>query len=135
MDSNAYPRLAGAAHVRSARRRTDARPDRPAARADSAPDLFGPDERLQGTWVLVGRFLADAYQGRERLLQLALLNHEIEMLEPLLHNLTATSSWVQSSHPAVKVAILRTTGIGILAMPIWLGAGAQFVAPQAAIKG
>jgi hypothetical protein len=81
------------------------------------------------------RFLADSHQGRDRLLQLALLNQEIEMLEPLLLNLIEPVRWVPSSHPAVKVAILRTTGKGILALPIWLGAGAQYVPPQSAVQG
>ncbi|HJZ89560.1 MAG TPA: hypothetical protein VKE40_01730 [Gemmataceae bacterium] len=80
-------------------------------------------------------YMADPRLGRERLLQLALLNHEIEMLEPLLHNLTGDVLWVTSSNPSVKVAILRTTSRGMLAMPIWLGGGAQYVAPQAAVQG
>ena len=81
------------------------------------------------------KYLTDAYQGRERLLQLAILNHEISMLEPMLHNVAGDVEWVPSSIPAVKVAILRTQGKGVLAIPIWLGAGAQFVAPQASING
>src|SRR5436309_9083904 len=81
------------------------------------------------------RFLADSHQGRDRLLQLALLNQEIAMLEPLLLDLTGDIRWVHSSHSSVKVAILRTTGKGILALPIWLGAGAQYVPPQGAVQG
>jgi len=81
------------------------------------------------------RFLADSHQGRDRLLQLALLNQEIEMLEPLLLNTTGDIRWVHSSHPSVKVAILRTTGKGLLALPVWLGSGAQYVPPQGAVQG
>jgi hypothetical protein len=44
-------------------------------------------------------------------------------------------TWVNSSNRAVKVAVLRTTGKGVLAIPIWLGGGAQYVPPQAAVKG
>jgi hypothetical protein len=76
------------------------------------------------------RFLADSHQGRDRLLQLALLNQEVEMLEPILLNLTGDITWVTSSHPAVQVAILRTTQKGLVALPIWLGRGAQYVPPQ-----
>jgi hypothetical protein len=81
------------------------------------------------------RFLADSHHGRDRLVQLALLNQEIEMLEPLLLNLSGDIRWVNSSHPSVKVAIMRTTGKGILALPIWLGSGAQYVPPQGAVQG
>lgn len=81
------------------------------------------------------RFLADSHQGRDRLLQLALLNQEIAMLEPLLLDLSGDMRWVHSSNSAVKVAILRTTGKGILALPIWLGSGAQYVPPQGAVSG
>lgn len=120
--------------------------DRPSP--DGCPDPVGPQPEqirlltylalangVKGLGFWSDKYLADAYQGRERLLQLALLNQEIEMLEPLLFNLAGDVTWVESSNPAVKVAILRTTGKGVLALPIWLGAGAQFVPPQAAITG
>jgi hypothetical protein len=81
------------------------------------------------------RFLADSHQGRDRLLQLALLNQEIELLEPLLLNLTGEVRWINSSHSSVKVAILRTNGKGVLALPIWLGTGAQYVPPQGSVQG
>lgn len=120
--------------------------DRPSP--DGCPDPVGPQpEQIRlltylaiangckalGFWS--DKYLADAYQGRERLLQLAILNREIEMLEPLLFNLAGDVEWVPSSNPAVKVAVLRTSGKGVLALPIWLGAGAQFVAPQGAVTG
>ena len=120
--------------------------DRPTA--DGCPDPIGPQpEQIRlltylalangckalGFWS--DKYLADAYQGRERLLQLAILNAEIEMLEPILHNVTGDVLWVPSSNPAVKVAVLRAPGIGVVAMPIWLGSGAQFVAPQGAVNG
>lgn len=115
---------------------------------DGCPDPIGPHpEQIRlltylavangckalGYWS--DKYLADAYQGRERLLQLAILNQEIQMLEPLLHHAAGDVTWVPSSNPAVKVAVLRTSGKGVLALPIWLGAGAQFVPPQAAING
>jgi hypothetical protein len=81
------------------------------------------------------RFLADSHHGRDRLLQLALLNQEIEMLEPILLNLNGEVRWVTSSHPQVTVAIMRTTDKGVLAIPIWVGGGSQYVPPQGAIRG
>ncbi len=80
------------------------------------------------------KFLADSHQGRDRLLQIALLNQEIEMLEPLLLNLNGDVRWVKSSNPNVQVAVLQTNGKGVLALPIWLGGGAQYVPPQGAVS-
>jgi hypothetical protein len=76
------------------------------------------------------RFLADTHQGRDRLLALALLNQELQMLEPLL--LTAEAPiWVDTSIGEVKAAVMRTQ-YGILVLPVWLGSGAQFVPGQSA---
>ena len=121
--------------------------DRPTA--EDCPDPIGPQpEQIRlltylalaaghkglGFWS--DRFLADSHQGRARLLQMALLNQEMEMLEPLLMNLgDAEIQWVPSSHPAVQVAVLRTTQKGVLALPIWLGHGAQYVPPQGSTFG
>src|SRR5437868_13968427 len=53
------------------------------------------------------RFLADSHQGRARLLAMALLNQELQMLEPLL--LTAKApSWIGSSVGNVKAAVMST---------------------------
>ena len=81
------------------------------------------------------RFLADSLRGRDKWLQMALLNQELDMLAPLLQNLSGEVRWVQSSIPQVKVAVLRTAGRGVLALPMWLGGGAQYVPPQAASQG
>ncbi|MCE9532710.1 MAG: hypothetical protein K8T89_16560, partial [Planctomycetes bacterium] len=78
------------------------------------------------------RFLADSHQGRDRLLMMALLNQEIQMLEPLLLTLRETPTWIETSHPDVKAAVLRSEK-GVLILPIWLGGGAQYVPPQGAI--
>jgi hypothetical protein len=79
------------------------------------------------------RFLADSHHGRDRLLALGLLNLELRMLEPLL--VTAEepneSTWISTSIPEVKAAVLRTAG-GVLVLPMWLGKGAQFVPGQSA---
>lgn len=81
------------------------------------------------------RFMADPRHGRERVLQMMILNQELEMIEELLNAVTGEIRWVKTSHPSVKVAILRTTGKGVLALPIWLGGGAQYVPPQGAVQG
>ena len=79
------------------------------------------------------RFLADSKLGRDRLLVLAQLNEEIEMLEPLLLNRQGQVEWVESSQPEVKVAILRGPQ-GVLALPVWLGDGAQYVPSPGAVS-
>jgi hypothetical protein len=120
--------------------------DRPSA--DGCPDPLGPQPEqirlltylaiasgCKGIGFWSDRFLADSHQGKERLLQLAMLNKEMEMLAPLLLNISGDVRWVGSTHPNVRVAILRTTGKGLLAMPIWLGGGAQYVPPQATVSG
>ena len=78
------------------------------------------------------RFLADSHQGRDRLLMMALLNQEIHMLEPLLVSLRDTPTWIDTSNPHVKAAILRCEK-GLLVLPIWLGDGAQYVPPQGSL--
>jgi hypothetical protein len=76
------------------------------------------------------RFLADSHQGRDRLLMLALLNLELQMLEPML--VTAEPpAWVKTSIPEVKAAVMRTDR-GVLVLPIWFGKGSQFVPGQLA---
>ncbi len=76
------------------------------------------------------RFLADSHQGRDRLLALALVNQELKMLEPLLAT-AEEPSWIDTSLPEVKAAVLRTER-GVLVLPIWLGKGAQYVPGQSA---
>jgi hypothetical protein len=77
------------------------------------------------------RFLADSHQGRDRLLGTALLNQELEMLEPVLVMVDTDPQWIDTSVPEVKAAVLRTSK-GILVLPMWIGKGAQFVPGQAA---
>ena len=78
------------------------------------------------------RFLADSHQGRDRLLCCALLNQELEMLEPLLVGVDDTQ-WIDTSVPDVKAAVMRSAK-GLLVVPIWQGKGAQFVPGQAAVS-
>jgi hypothetical protein len=79
------------------------------------------------------RFLADSHQGQDRLLTVALLNQELEFLEPMLSTLTEpTPQWIDTSDPNVKAAVIRTAK-GVLVLPIWLGGSAQLVPGQAAV--
>jgi hypothetical protein len=77
------------------------------------------------------RFLAESHQGQDRLLCLALLNQELDMLEPLLSSGDEHPQWIGTSSKDVQAAVLRTAK-GILVLPIWQGAGSQFVPGQAA---
>src|SRR5262249_60083491 len=78
------------------------------------------------------RYLADSHQGRDRLLTMALLNQEMEMLEPLLVSVDQDPQWIDTSNPDVKAAVLRCPK-GVLVLPMWLGTGAQFVPGQGAV--
>lgn len=77
------------------------------------------------------RFLADTHQGRDRLLAVALLNLEIQMLEPVLLSVLKPPIWIDTSNPQVKAAVLHGDK-GILVLPVWLGNGSQFVPGQSA---
>ncbi len=77
------------------------------------------------------RFLADSHQGRDRLLAIALLNQEIQMLEPMLLGVVDKPVWIDTSIPEVKAAVLRCDH-GMLVLPMWIGAGAQYVPGQSA---
>jgi hypothetical protein len=77
------------------------------------------------------RFLADSHSGHDRLLQMALLNLEFQLLEPML--VTAqTPLWVATSMKDVRAAVMRTD-YGVLCLPIWIGPGSQFVPGQGAV--
>jgi hypothetical protein len=89
--------------------------------------------------------LADPKAGRPSLLAMALLNQELQMLEPLLLGLNQTPTWVPG-YPAdergtkgrypfgdVQAAVLRAER-GILVLPAWLGGGAQYVPGQLATQ-
>jgi hypothetical protein len=75
------------------------------------------------------RFLADSHQGRDRLQVLALLNQELEMLEPLLVAVDGPPVWIDTSVSQVKAAVLRSPK-AVLVLPMWLSSGAQFVTGQ-----
>jgi hypothetical protein len=77
------------------------------------------------------RFLADSHQGRDRLLAVALLNQELDMLEPLLVTAEEDPVWIPTSSPDVQAAVLRCAK-GVLVLPVWLGSSGQYVPGQAA---
>ena len=90
---------------------------------------IGSGYRGLGFWS--DRFLADSHTGRDRLLALALLNQEIEMLEPILEE-GREPVWIDTSRPEVKAAVIRTK-TACLVLPMWIGNGAQYVPGQDAV--
>jgi hypothetical protein len=77
------------------------------------------------------KFLENPFFGRDRLLELALLNTEIELLKPVLFAAQDPVRWVPTSDGNVQAAILR--GKEILVLPVWLGAGTQYTPAQAVV--
>jgi hypothetical protein len=88
---------------------------------------IGAGYRGLGFWS--DRFLADSHMGRDRLLALALLNQEFRMLEPLLVASKEPPQWIDTSHPFVQAAVVKTDK-AVLVLPIWFGPGSQYVPPQ-----
>ena len=78
------------------------------------------------------RFLANTHHGRDRLLELAMLNTEIEMLKPVLNTATEPAKWIGTSDGNVQAAILRGPK-EVLVLPVWLGAGTQYTPAQGAL--
>ncbi len=79
------------------------------------------------------RFLANTHHGRDRLLELAMLNTEIEMLKPVLFATSEPAKWVSTSDSNVQAAILRGPK-EVVVLPIWLGAGTQYTPAQGALS-
>ncbi len=118
--------------------------DRPAAAGFSEPIGPQPEHLRLLAWIAVGsgyrgitywsdRFLADSHQGRDRLLTLALVNQELDMLEPLLVQVDNPPVWIGTSSPEVFAAVLRCKN-AVLVLPMWIGPGGQFVPGQAAFN-
>lgn len=78
------------------------------------------------------RYLSDLQQGKDRLLAMALLNQEMQMLERVLVNAENNVGWIDTNKPEVKAAVFRTGDGSVLVLPIWIGPGSQFVPGQAA---
>jgi hypothetical protein len=77
------------------------------------------------------RYLADSHQGRDRLLAMALLNQELEMLEGILMQATQPPEWIDTANSEVKAAVFRIRA-GVLVIPVWVGSNSQFVPGQSA---
>jgi hypothetical protein len=78
------------------------------------------------------QFLDKGHQGTDRLLTVALLNQELEFLEPMLTCAEGSTTWVPTSDANVQAAVIRTSK-GLLVLPMWLGGSSQFVPGQAAV--
>jgi hypothetical protein len=122
--------------------------DRPGAGAAFKEPIGPQPEQIRLlTYIAVGsgcrglgfwsdRFLADSHTGQDRLLTLALLNKELEILEPLLMT-SLQPDWIDTSVGAVKAAVFRPlpdVGRGVVILPMWLGPGSQFVPQQGAVN-
>jgi hypothetical protein len=122
------------------------RPTQQAARPKPEPMGPSPDQVRLLAYTAIGcgyrglafwsdRFLADSHTGRDRLLGLALLNQELQMLEPLLLDADPNKEpeWINTYAAGVQAAVLRGPK-GVLVLPIWLGEGGQYVAGQGAAQ-
>ncbi|MFO0945084.1 MAG: hypothetical protein U1D30_03930 [Planctomycetota bacterium] len=76
--------------------------------------------------------LAESAHGRDRLLQIALFNLELSLIEPFLAG-GKPPLIRSSSNPRVDVAIFRHER-GVLVMPFWNESGSQYVIGQASIN-
>ncbi len=79
------------------------------------------------------RFLADSHTGRDRLLELALLNQEFQMLEPLLVG-AKEPEWIDTSQPDIKAAVMRTDK-AVLVLVVSVGRGSQYAPDKGAPWG
>ncbi len=72
------------------------------------------------------KFLSkDTHHGKGRLLEIALLNSEVDILREVLAGATDPAVWVPTSDGRVPAAIVRGPK-DILVVPIWLGDGTQY---------
>ncbi len=78
------------------------------------------------------QFLSNTHHGRDRLLELALLNAEIEMLKPILLAAQGPAKWIPTSDPNVSAAVIQTKS-ELLLLPIWMGPGTQYCPPLGAL--
>ena len=79
------------------------------------------------------KFLSDQLHGRDRLLEIALLNVEMELLEPVLLNAQEPAKWYPTSHPMVKAAVIRGPK-EVVVLPVWLGANDQYCPEQGTVS-
>lgn len=69
--------------------------------------------------------LNDDHMGKARKLEMALLNQQFNMLEAFLATLQDVL-WINTPDPRIHAAVLRCEG-GFVVLPMWTGAGNQFV--------
>jgi len=79
------------------------------------------------------KFLENPCHGRDRLLELALLNAEIEMLKPVLFAAQDPARWQATSHPLVQAAVIKGPK-DVLVLPVWLGGGVQHTPMQGVVS-
>ncbi|MGL6076708.1 MAG: hypothetical protein ACRC8S_21340 [Fimbriiglobus sp.] len=80
------------------------------------------------------KFLAkDTHNGRDRLLELAITNSEIDMFKSVLTTANDPATWTVTSDPNVPAAILRGSK-EIVVIPIYIGNSMQYTPPLAAIS-
>lgn len=80
------------------------------------------------------KFLSDACHGQDRLLEIALLNAEMELLEPVLMAAQESAFWIRTNHPSVFAAVIRGAKETVV-LPVWLGGGTQFCPDQMTLGG
>jgi hypothetical protein len=79
------------------------------------------------------KFLAkDTHNGRDRMLELAQLNAEIDILSPVLFSNDAPAVWTYTSDGRVQAAIIRGPK-DIVVMPVFIGDNMQYTPPVAAL--
>jgi hypothetical protein len=115
--------------------------------AEPFPDPIGPHPEQVRVLAYLGvasgcrglgfwsdRFLADSHHGRGRLQGMAILNAELQMLAPVLMapRPDPRTVWLTTNHKDVRAALVRTER-GAVLLPIWLGAGGQYVPDQGAL--
>jgi hypothetical protein len=78
------------------------------------------------------KYLDTLTHGRDRFLELALLNTEIDLLKPVLFAAESPARWIGTSHPNVQAAVLAGSR-ETLVLPVWLGPGTQYTPAQATV--
>ena len=80
------------------------------------------------------QFLSDACHGQDRLLEIALLNAEMELLEPVLMAATDSAKWIPTTNPNVFAAVIRGAKETVV-LPVWFGTGTQHCPDQMTASG
>jgi hypothetical protein len=86
----------------------------------------------KGLGVWSDRFLAESHKGHDRMLELALVNQELQLLEPILSSAQSPPEWIDTSNPNVRAAVIHGDR-AVLVLPIWVGPGAQYCTGQGGV--